>query len=69
MKDINEIVRINLLKMRTEKGLTQEKLALKASLHRAYIGQVERGEKKIGLTNLQKIADALEIEITEFLVE
>jgi transcriptional regulator with XRE-family HTH domain len=69
VKDINEIVRINLLKRRREKGLTQEKLALKTSLHRAYIGQVERGEKKIGLTNLQKIADALEIEITEFLVK
>ena len=52
MKDINETVRLNLYKARIDQGLTQEKLAFKASLHRAYIGQVERGEKKIGLTNL-----------------
>ena len=68
MKDINKIVRTNLFKMRTKQGLTQEKLAFKASLHRAYIGQIERGEKKIGLTNLQKLAEAFGVEITEFLV-
>ena len=41
-------------------------LALKTGLHRAYIGQIERGEKNIGLKNLQKIAQALEINIKEF---
>jgi transcriptional regulator with XRE-family HTH domain len=66
MNDINKIVRSNLYKMRKKKDLTQEKLAAKASLHRAYIGQVERGEKKIGLTNLQKLAIALDVGITEF---
>ncbi len=67
MKDINEIVRLNLYNARIDQGLTQEQLAFKASLHRAYIGQVERGEKKIGLTNLQKLAIALNIDIKKFL--
>ena len=67
MKDITEVVRLNLYKARIDQGLTQEQLAFKASLHRAYIGQIERGEKKIGLTNLQKLATALKIDIRKFL--
>lgn len=65
MPDINDTVRLNIRKARLAQGLSQEALAFKAKLHRAYIGQVERGEKKIGLTNLQKIAMALNVPITE----
>jgi transcriptional regulator with XRE-family HTH domain len=67
MADINKTVRDNIRKFRLAKGLTQEKLAYSAKLHRAYIGQIERGEKKIGLTNLQKIAKALSTDIKKFL--
>lgn len=67
MQDINKIVRQNIRKFRLQRDLTQEKLAYSAKLHRAYIGQVERGEKKIGLTNLQKIANALKTDIKKFL--
>jgi len=49
--------------IREEKGLSQEKLAGLADLHRAYIGQIERGEKNIGLKNLEKIAQALGVDI------
>jgi len=66
MEDINKLVRENIKRIRHIKKLTQEMLALKTGLHRAYIGQVERGEKNIGLKNLQKIAQALEINIKEF---
>lgn len=67
MADINKTVRDNIRKIRLSKELTQEKLAYSAKLHRAYIGQIERGEKKIGLTNLQKIANALKTDIKKFL--
>ena len=66
LRDINKIVRENIKRIRKSKGLTQEALALKADLHRAYLGQVERGEKNIGLKNLQKLADALDIDIKLF---
>ncbi len=59
MSDINRAVGLNIRRIREAKGLSQEKLAALAELHRAYIGQVERGEKNIGLKNLQKIAKAL----------
>jgi transcriptional regulator with XRE-family HTH domain len=50
---------------RIQKGLSQEKLAEKASLHRTYIGMIERAEKNITLLNIEKIARALEITISE----
>lgn len=65
MHDINETVRTNIRKFRVERGLTQEKLAFKSGLHRAYIGQIERGEKSIGLTNLQKLAVALDVDVRD----
>ena len=52
---------------RIKKGFTQELLAEEANLHRAYIGQIERGEKNIGLINLEKIALAPEIKPYELL--
>jgi len=50
---------------RKAKGLSQEELAEKAGLHRTYIGMIERGEKNITLSNISKIARALEIPINE----
>ncbi len=45
-------------------GLSQEKLAEKADLHRTYIGMIERAEKNITLLNIQKISRALGISIS-----
>lgn len=53
--------------IRKEKGLSQEQLSFKANLHRTYIGMIERAEKNITLINIQKIANALEVEIIELL--
>ena len=63
MAEINKRVGINIRKYREKKSWSQEQLALEADLHRAYIGQIERGEKNIGLVNLEKIAKALKISI------
>ena len=50
---------------RKEKGLSQEQLAFKADLHRTYIGMIERAEKNITLINIGKIANALEVEVSQ----
>jgi len=65
MSDINTQVGFNIRKIREDRGISQEKLAMLADLHRAYIGQIERGEKNIGLRNLQKIAKALKVDIKD----
>lgn len=62
MAEINKRVGLNIRKYRGKKGWSQEQLAFEADLHRAYIGQIERGEKNIGLMNLEKIAKALTIK-------
>jgi transcriptional regulator with XRE-family HTH domain len=49
--------------LRKAKGLSQEELSYKADLHRTYIGMIERAEKNITLTNIEKIAKALDVDI------
>ena len=63
--DIKTKLGLEIRKVRLAKGYSQEKLAEISKLHRTYIGGVERGERNIGIVNLQKIADSLEIKISE----
>jgi transcriptional regulator with XRE-family HTH domain len=51
--------------IRKGKNLSQEDLSFKADLHRTYIGMIERAEKNITLINIEKIANALNVEIKE----
>jgi transcriptional regulator with XRE-family HTH domain len=60
--DIIRVFADNLRKYRHEKGYSQELFAEMAGLHRTYISAVERCRRSIALENVQKIADALEIE-------
>lgn len=52
----------NLRKYRNAAGLSQEAFANKAGLHRTYISALERGKRSVAIDNIEKIADALEIE-------
>lgn len=60
--DILKVFGTNLRKYREEKNISQEKFAEMAGLHRTYISDVERFQRSISLGNVQKIADALEID-------
>ena len=55
--------------LRTEAGYSQESFAQVIKLHRTYIGAVERGEKNLTIKNLQKIANALGVDISQLFIE
>jgi transcriptional regulator with XRE-family HTH domain len=56
-------------KFRTARGLSQEKLAERANIHRTYIGDVERGLRNIALVNMHRIAAALEVSLSTLIGE
>ncbi|HBW56819.1 MAG TPA: transcriptional regulator [Oscillatoriales bacterium UBA8482] len=50
---------------RRELDLSQEELAERSELHRTYISSIERGQRNPSLENIEKIAKALRISISE----
>ena len=67
--DIVKVFGANVKKYRSKIGLSQEALAEKAGLHRTYISAVERCRRSISLENIQRIADALEVETHRLFME
>jgi len=51
--------------LRTTTGLSQEKFALKIGMDRTYYASVETGKRNISLNNIQKIAEGLDISLSE----
>jgi transcriptional regulator with XRE-family HTH domain len=51
--------------VREDRGLSQERLAEIAGLHRTYVSSVERGQRNISLENIHKLALALGVSMTE----
>ncbi len=47
--------------MREGRGISQEELASRSDMDRSYAGGVERGERNVSLSNILKIAAALEV--------
>lgn len=67
--DIVKVFGTNLRKYRTAMGISQEDFAEKCGMHRTYISAIECFRRSISLENVQRIADALEIETYKLFVE
>ena len=64
-----ELFAKRLRQIRLTKGLSQEALADLAGLHRTYVGSVERGERNVSIDNMERLAEALGVDIFELLRE
>jgi len=59
---LRDVVAKNVRLIRNNIGISQERLADIAGLHRTYIGAVERAQTNVSVDNLEKIAIALQVE-------
>lgn len=51
--------------LRTNIGLSQEKFALSIGMDRTYYASVESGKRNISLYNIKKIADGLNVPMSD----
>jgi len=57
----------NIRRLRKAMGLSQEQLAELAQLHRTYVSQLERCVTNISINRLERLAQVLEVDVTELL--
>ncbi len=56
-----------LKRLRSEKGLSQARLAARAGLDPSTVNQIERGAREASPPTLRKLADALDVSIADLL--
>ena len=69
MEDIYRQVGNSVRQRRAQLGWTQEELGEAAGLHPSYIGQIERGVKKVSLKTLFLLAKAFGVPLGDILDE
>lgn len=55
--------------LKRKAGISQEDFARKANIDRCYMSSIENGKRQVSITIIQKIADALEVPISELFIE
>lgn len=65
--EIKQRIGKNIRKFRLDKWYSQEQFAITSKFHRTYISLVERWLRNISVENLEKIANALDVAITDLL--
>src|SRR5262249_37366501 len=53
-------------RLRKERGWSQDVLADRSGLHRAHLGEIERGETNVTLQTLKTLADTFHVRLTDF---
>jgi transcriptional regulator with XRE-family HTH domain len=62
-----QVLAKNMRALRADRGWSQEFLAFETGLHRTFIAHCERGVRNISIDNIEKIASAFGVSITELL--
>ncbi len=60
-----EVLATNMRALRAERGWSQEFLAFETGLHRTFITHCEGGARNISIDNIEKIAIAFDVPISE----
>ena len=66
--DLRGILAWRVRSLRVTKGWSQEKLALLCELDRTYVSAIERSVWNVSLSNIERLAHALEVEPWTLLV-
>ncbi len=64
----NQLIAWNLRKLRTERGVSQEVLAVDAGVDRTYVSRVERGQENPTVGVIERFALALSVDLTAFFI-
>ncbi|MEI6046465.1 MAG: helix-turn-helix transcriptional regulator [Chloroflexota bacterium] len=56
-------------RLRMAGGLSQEEFADLCGLHRTYIGAIERGEKTVSIATASKLAQALNLSLSQLFLQ
>lgn len=56
-------------RLRLQAGYSQESFAAVVGVHRTYMGSLERGERNVSLENIEKVAKALNISVSQLFAE
>lgn len=62
--DIKNKIGKRIRELRNDKGVSQKDLAYNSDLDRSYIASVENGQRNISIVNLEKIAKALNVSLS-----
>lgn len=65
MQDIQKRLGANIRALRLKEKLSQDIFAEKSGLHRAHVGEIERGESNVTIQTLKIIADTLGVKIAD----
>ena len=56
---------VRVRELRLSKGYSQESFAAKCGLDRTHVGGIERGERNVAIRNIESIAKALDMTLSE----
>ena len=65
MQDIQKQVGATVRRLRLQNGWSQDVFADQSGLHRAHVGEIERGEANVTLQTLKVLADTLGVRIVD----
>lgn len=69
MQDIQKRIGAKIRALRLKKGWSQDVFAERCGLHRAHMGEIERGESNVTVQTLKIIADALGVRVRDLVWE